>query len=241
MVGQPVEQCAGEALGAEGLGPFIEGQIAGNQGRAALVTLRDQLEQQFGAGLGQRHKAQFVDDQQLVTGHLLLKAKQTALVAGLHHLTDQARGGGEAHGEPLLTSRQSEAKGDMRLARATWAEGNDVLATVDPFAAGQFQHLHLVELRNGAEVEAVEAFDRGEFGGLDAAFDHPPLPVDQLQLNKPGEVSDMVHAFGRALPGQLLMFPQECRQLQGLEVMGEQDFRGVVHAASSASLDSSRI
>src|SRR5690606_40499326 len=98
VMGQPVEQCAGEALGAEGLGPFIEGQIAGNQGRAALVTLRDQLEQQFGAGLGQRHKAQFVDDQQLVTGHLLLKAKQTALVAGLHHLTDQARGGGEAKG-----------------------------------------------------------------------------------------------------------------------------------------------
>ena len=32
VVGQPVEQCAGEALGAEGLGPFIEGQIAGDQG-----------------------------------------------------------------------------------------------------------------------------------------------------------------------------------------------------------------
>ena len=31
-MGQPVEQCAGEALGAEDFGPFIEGQIAGDQG-----------------------------------------------------------------------------------------------------------------------------------------------------------------------------------------------------------------
>ncbi|VDS10725.1 hypothetical protein PARHAE_03944 [Paracoccus haematequi] len=59
----------------------------------------------------------------------------------------------------LLRTRsdmQPEAKGDVRLARATWSEGNDVLAAVDPFAAGQFQHLYLVELRNGAEVKALE-------------------------------------------------------------------------------------
>ena len=42
VVGQPVEQRAGEALGAEGLGPFVEGQVAGDQGGAALVALGDQ-------------------------------------------------------------------------------------------------------------------------------------------------------------------------------------------------------
>ena len=41
MVGQPVEQRAGEAFGAEGLGPFVEGQVAGDQGSAALVALAD--------------------------------------------------------------------------------------------------------------------------------------------------------------------------------------------------------
>ncbi len=30
MVGEPVEQSAGQALGAKGLGPFFEGQIARN-------------------------------------------------------------------------------------------------------------------------------------------------------------------------------------------------------------------
>src|SRR5690606_21623551 len=64
----------------------------------------------------------------------------------------QGCGGGEADRHALLTSRQPEAKGNVRLARAAWAKGNDVLAPLDPFAAGQFQHLHLVELRDGAEV-----------------------------------------------------------------------------------------
>ena len=71
---QPIEQRAGQALGTEGLGPFVEGQVAGDQCGAAFVALRDQLEQQPGAGFAERHEAQFVDDQQLVADQLLLQA-----------------------------------------------------------------------------------------------------------------------------------------------------------------------
>ena len=34
-----------------------------------------------------------------------------------------------------------------------------MLGSVRPFAPGEFQHLHLVELGDRLEVEAVEAFD----------------------------------------------------------------------------------
>ena len=167
-----------------------------------------------------------------MAGHLLLQAQQPAFVAGLHQLVDQGGGGGEADGEALLAGGQPEAQGDMGLAGAAGAEGDDVLAPLDPFAAGQFQHLHLVQAGDRLEVEAVEAFDRREPRGLDPALDHPPLAVDQLQLHQPGEEADMVQALGGALPGELLVFPQEGRQLQRLEVMGEQDLGGVGHAAS---------
>jgi hypothetical protein len=50
MVGQPVEERAGEALVAEGAGPLVEGQVGGDDGGAALVALADQLEQQFSPG-----------------------------------------------------------------------------------------------------------------------------------------------------------------------------------------------
>ena len=37
----------------------------------------------------------------------------------------------------------------------------------------------------------------------------------------------MIDALGGTLPGDLVVLPQECRQLQRLEVVSEQDFGGV--------------
>ena len=51
VVGQAVEQSAGQPLRSEGLGPFVERQVAGDERGAALVALRDHLEEQLGAGL----------------------------------------------------------------------------------------------------------------------------------------------------------------------------------------------
>ena len=39
MVGQPVEQGAGEAFGGEHAGPLVERQITGDDGGAALIAL----------------------------------------------------------------------------------------------------------------------------------------------------------------------------------------------------------
>ena len=82
VVGQPIEQCAGQAFGAEGFGPLVEWQVAGDHRGTALIALRDQLEQQFGAGFAERDEAQFVDDQQFDLGQLALQAKQALLVSG---------------------------------------------------------------------------------------------------------------------------------------------------------------
>lgn len=45
MVGQPVDQCAGEPLGAQNRGPILEGQIRGDDGRAAPRSPTVDLEQ----------------------------------------------------------------------------------------------------------------------------------------------------------------------------------------------------
>src|SRR5471030_880426 len=72
VVGQPVQQRAGEPLGAEDAGPFVERQIAGDDGGAALVSLAEDLEQELRAGRRQGHIAELVDDQQLVGRQLAL-------------------------------------------------------------------------------------------------------------------------------------------------------------------------
>ena len=46
-MGQAVEESAGQPFGAEGFGPFVERQVAGDQRGAALIALRDQLEQEL--------------------------------------------------------------------------------------------------------------------------------------------------------------------------------------------------
>ena len=50
---------------------------------------RDQFEQELGAGLAQRHEAQFIDDQQFDLGQLALEAHQAFLIAGLHQFVNQ--------------------------------------------------------------------------------------------------------------------------------------------------------
>src|SRR5271155_1137899 len=72
VMGQAVEQRAGEPFGAEHAGPLVERQIAGDEGGAALVTLAEDLEQELRAGRRQGHIAEFIDDQQLVGRQLAL-------------------------------------------------------------------------------------------------------------------------------------------------------------------------
>jgi len=121
----------------------------------------------------------------------------------------------------------------MGLACAARAKGDDILAPVDPFAAGQFQHLHLVQLWDRLEVEAVEALGGREFRGLDTAFDHSALAIDQLQLDQTSQELDMIQPLGGALARELFILAQECRQLQRLQMIGQQDLRRVGHSAAS--------
>ena len=47
MVGEPVQQRAGQSLRAEDLGPFVEGPVGGDQDGAPFVALAEDLEEQF--------------------------------------------------------------------------------------------------------------------------------------------------------------------------------------------------
>ena len=128
MVGEAVEQGSGQSFRAEDFGPFLEGQVAGHQGGSALIALAEHLEEQLGAGLGQGHEAQFVDDQQFVAGDLLLKTEQLLVVTGLDQLADQGRSGGEAHAVSLLACSQAKRERDVGLAGAAVAQQQHVLA-----------------------------------------------------------------------------------------------------------------
>ena len=67
------------------------------------MALANRLEQSAVAGLGERGKAEFVDDQQLVAGKLSLQAQEPLLVVGLDEFMHNRGGGGEAVFSSSLT------------------------------------------------------------------------------------------------------------------------------------------
>ena len=66
------------------------------------MALGEHLEEQLGTGLGERHMAEFVDNQKFVAGELAPQAQQLLFVAGLDRFVDQGSSDGEANREALL-------------------------------------------------------------------------------------------------------------------------------------------
>src|SRR6516225_8698185 len=54
----------------------------------------------------------------------------------------------------------------------------------------------------------------------------------QLQLGQPQQIAGIIGALGGALACQLVVLAQERRQLERLEVMRQENLRGVGHAAA---------
>lgn len=75
---EPVEECAGETIFSECGFPLVRGQVRGDDGRAALVALPHQFEEQLDPSLREGHEAEFVDDQQLLASELTLQPPYTA-------------------------------------------------------------------------------------------------------------------------------------------------------------------
>jgi len=115
---QPIEQRAGQPLAAEDAGPFLEWQVRRDDGRAAFVTLAEDLEEQLGAGLRERHVAEFVNDEQFDGGELGLEFQETFFVARLDQLMNETGRGEEGDGEATLARGEAKRQTDMRLAGA---------------------------------------------------------------------------------------------------------------------------
>ena len=64
VVQEPVDERRGHDLVAEDLAPFLEALVGGEHGRGVFVAAGHELEEEHGAGAGDRQVADLVDDQQ---------------------------------------------------------------------------------------------------------------------------------------------------------------------------------
>ena len=66
-MGQAIQQRSGESLRAEDLGPRLERQVRRHNQTQTFVRPADHLKEQFRSRLGERHIAQLIQDQQILT------------------------------------------------------------------------------------------------------------------------------------------------------------------------------
>ncbi len=118
-----------------------------------------------------------------------------------------------------LAGGQSQLKGDVGLAGAAVADGDDVLPALDVLTPSQFHHQGLVQRRDCREVEGVQALRGGESGGPNPPLHHALVAVDEFKLGEPEQVLGMVHTLGGALGSHLTVFPEKAGQLQLLQVV----------------------
>ena len=83
-------------------------------------------------------------------------------------------------GQAPLAGSQTQSQGDVGLAGAAVADGDDVFTTLYVFAPGQLHYQWLVHRGDSQEVEGVEALRGRGAGGADAALDHALVAVDEF-------------------------------------------------------------
>jgi len=118
------------------------------------------------------------DDQQLVAGRTICFCSRSSLRSSLASISSwreparrhqfkpagECGGGDKAHGQALLAGGQPEAEGNVGLAGARRARGDDVLTPFHPFATRRFQQVLTASPTHAADLSCRPVAD---------AADHP--------------------------------------------------------------------
>src|SRR5512135_3903651 len=94
---EPVQQGAGEALGAEDFRPFLEGQVRGQHEAVMLIGPANDLEEQFGPRLGEGNISQFINHQQMESLELFVQTLKPLFLPALHELSHEIGSGVETN------------------------------------------------------------------------------------------------------------------------------------------------
>src|ERR1700730_18585047 len=106
----------------------------------------------------------------------------------------------------------------MRFAGAGRPESKAVLASVDPFAARQFQNQRLIQRRLGGEVERIEALGLWEARQLNAALDCAALPIRLIEMIAEQHLNRYKVLEGALRERIRTIIWQDCREL-GIQIV----------------------
>ncbi len=211
-MGQPVQQSRRHAFALEDLAPFAERQVAGDQQAGPFIPIREDLEQQFGAGPAERQVAQLVADQQIHPVELVQEPVQLVLLLCLLQASDQSGGRIEPDPPTGPAGGQSQGNGQMSLADPLTAQQAEILVLIQPLTTSQLHDLLFVQVRHEAEVVGVEVLIDRERRLLDPRLQGVGTTLRRFQFHQPQQVLEVVGVLLGRLLGEFLVFGQDRRQ-----------------------------
>ena len=156
VVDEAVEDGVGIGRIADHLVPFVDRDLAGQDGRAAAVAFfEDFVEIAAGAGI-ERIEAPIIENEELGAGEGSHDAGMAAVAAGQREI-------GEQLGDALVKDRAvvaaglvAESTGKPTFADAGRAAQDQIVVRVDPFAAGELVEQAAIEAARGAVIDILD-------------------------------------------------------------------------------------
>jgi hypothetical protein len=205
VVDDAIEDSVGVGGIADQFVPFVDGDLAGDDGRPSAVAFFEDFEEIVAGGGIEGIEAPIIEDEEL---HAAEGAQETGIAAVA------ARKGevGEQLGKALIEDGAIVAAGFVAESRckpafadAGWPAQDQVLVGVDLGALGQFLEQRAIEAAGGAVIDVLDGCLMAQPGITQAGEQAPVTPIAGLLIEQQGE------PFGMG----------QCRGLTGCFDLGE--------------------
>lgn len=157
VVNEAVEDGIGEGGIAEVGVPAIDGELAGDEGGAFVVTILQEFEQITLMRIGKRGESEVIDDQELGLGEVLEQETFLAQRIGFGEFLDKAWQAQIAHTDLVLAGVMGERAGEIAFANAGGSNDQHIEALFDPTEVGELRQNTFVQAAWSALIDVFEA------------------------------------------------------------------------------------
>ena len=222
MVEETVEDGGSDAaVVVEDRRPQLVGLVGGQDDRASLVALADDLEEEIGTGLVEGQVSKLVHAEQ-VRGDVLPELGLEPLGGlGGDQVVDGVDRGGEQDGVAALAGLVAQGDRKMGFPESYAAYEHGVGFFVEEAQPEEVLDLGPVDLLRPTPIELVQGLDHREAGGADAPFQGALFAPGAFAFEEALEVLDMGPVLGRGLLGQLFVVGGDIGQAQVVEMGGK--------------------
>jgi hypothetical protein len=138
---EPIQQRRGSLLIAKHLHPFATGEMTRDDRGALAVTFGEDVEKQLAPGAFERHKAEFIHDEEIDLHQAWLDTPSRPLISGFYQGAHERRRAGKQ--DPVTAPRgfDTQAHAERRLPRPDRSDHHHLLTFHELITTSQFPHL----------------------------------------------------------------------------------------------------